>query len=111
MNIKLEDLMTLEEAREQLLHQIELELCRILPGNSDAFQKYREFYDYVSSLQSDHFLFNWYAINRGKVEIKYIDGEVRILRIEDQRQYKPINDTNNELGEIVLDVFRKRVQN
>ena len=31
--------MTLEDAREQLLHQIELELCRIHVGNPDVPRK------------------------------------------------------------------------
>ena len=103
--------MTLEEAREQLLQQIELELCRIHVGNSDASQKYREFYNYVSALQTDHFLFNWYTRNSGNIQIKYIDSEVRLIKNEDERQDKSINNTNIELVEIVLDAFTKRNQN
>ena len=100
-----------EEAREQLLSQIELELCRIFPGNNNAHKELHEFYDFVSSLHIDNFIFSWYATHSDNIEIKCIDGEVRVINNEDQRQDNPINDTNNELGEIVLDVFRKRTQN
>ena len=50
---------TLEDAREQLLSQIELELCRIYPAGSDAPEKLKEFFDYIASLPIKHLLFEW----------------------------------------------------
>lgn len=76
--------MNLEEAREQLLSQIELELCRIHVGNFDAPKKLQEFYDYVSSLHEDHFLFDWYITNKGNIDIDVTDGEVRVIKTDDQ---------------------------
>ena len=73
-------MITLEEAREQLLSQIELELCRIYPVNSKAPKYLREFYDYIASLPIKHFLFEWYLKNLGKTSIEYFGGEVRLCR-------------------------------
>ena len=71
---------TLEEAREQLLSQIELELCRIYPAGSNAPKKLREFYDYISELPVSNPVFIWCRLNAGNVRIKCIDEEVRIYR-------------------------------
>ncbi len=40
---------SLEEAREDLLSKIELELCRIQEGGREASEKLSEFYDYIAS--------------------------------------------------------------
>ena len=71
-------MMTLNDAREQLLSQIELELCRIYPAGSKAPDKLREFYEYVSELPSSSFLFAWYRINTDNVHIECINDEVQI---------------------------------
>ncbi len=86
-------MITLEEAREQLLSQIELQLCRIYPVNSDAPKKLHEFYDYVASLPIKHFLFEWYLKNSGKTSIEYLDGEVRLYRSDDKADEEMFTDS------------------
>jgi len=46
---------TLEDAREQLLSQIEMELCRIYPAGSEAPDKLKEFYDQFTFFITGHF--------------------------------------------------------
>ncbi len=86
-------MITLEDAREQLLSQIELELCRIYEGGSEAPKKLQEFYDHVAALPLSNFIFNWYRINADKVQISYIGEEVCI--------YLADNENNLPSGYIV----------
>ena len=55
--------MNLEEARGQLLHQIELQLRQIYKEGSEAPHKLSEFYDYVAELPVSQHLFIWYLMN------------------------------------------------
>ncbi len=80
---------TIEEAREQLLHQIELELCRVYEAGSEAPKKLQEFHDYVAELPINHLLFEWYLKNYGNATIEYRDGEVRVIRIDNQEPEQP----------------------
>ncbi len=73
---------TLEDAREQLLSQIEMELCRIYPAGSEAPDKLNEFYDHISELPLSNFIFGWYRINADKVQIRYIGEEVCIYKAD-----------------------------
>lgn len=73
--------MNLEEAREQLLRQIELQMCRIFESGSDAPKKLQEFYDYTEALPINHMVFEWYMNNQGNVQIKYQDSEIQICRL------------------------------
>ena len=75
-------MITLEEAREQLLSQIELELCRIYPAGSNAPKKLREFYDYISELPVSNPVFIWCKLNAGNVCIKCLDEEVRVYKAD-----------------------------
>ena len=75
-------MITLEEAREQLLYQIELELCRIYPAGSKTPNKLREFYDSISELPLSNPIFAWYRLNAGNVRIECIDEEVRIYKAD-----------------------------
>ncbi len=68
----------LEYAKEQLLSQIELELCRIYPAGSMAPEKLKEFYDHISELPPSNFIFDWYRVNAGNVNIQCIGDEVSI---------------------------------
>ena len=111
LNIKFRDMMTLEEARKQLLHQIELKLCQIFPANNNAYKELHEFYDFVSSLHIDHFLFDWYAIKGGNIKIDYIDGEVRISKLDEGIQYEPTYITKDDIGILISKAFKKRNQN
>ena len=79
----------LEEARAQLLSQIELELCRIYREKSNAPVKLREFYDYVSQLPLSNIIFAWYRINSVNVCIKCIGEEVCIYKsyVEDETHH------------------------
>ncbi len=63
---------TLEDAREQLLSQIEMELCRIYPAGNMAPDKLKEFYDYVASLDISNPVFSWYLMNMGRIRIQSI---------------------------------------
>ncbi len=69
-------MVTLDDAREQLLSQIELQLCRIYEAGSEAPIKLQEFYDYVTELPLTHFIFNWYFINYENIQIEVVDKEV-----------------------------------
>ena len=75
-------MITLAEAKEQLLTQIEVELCRIYDANSKAPAKLQEFYDHITELSSSNFIFAWYRKNAGKVQIRYIGDEVCIYTAE-----------------------------
>ena len=72
-------MITLEDAREQLLSQIELELCRIYEAGSKASEKLREFYDHIAVLPLTHFIFNWYLMNHENFQIEVVDKEARIF--------------------------------
>ena len=69
---------TLEDAREQLLSQIELELCRIYPEGSEAPDKLKEFYDQISELPLSNIIFAWYRKYADKVQIRHLGKEVCI---------------------------------
>ncbi len=58
----------LENAREQLLSQIELELCRIYETGSKVSEKLREFNEHIAELPLTHFIFNWYLINYENIQ-------------------------------------------
>ena len=73
-----------EEAREQLLNKIDLALCRIYPGNINAHEQLRDFYNYISELSLNHLVINWYITNKGKIDIEVIDDEVRVIKTDDQ---------------------------
>ena len=83
-------MITLENAREQLLSQIEIELCRIYPAGSEAPAKLKEFYDHISELPVSNIIFTWYRINAGNVCIKCIDEEVCIFKTGNEDE-TPIN--------------------
>ena len=75
-------MITLENAREQLLSQIELELCRIYDANSKAPEKLQEFYDHITELPLSNLIFAWYRKNADKVQIRYIGEEVCIYKAD-----------------------------
>ncbi len=85
-------MMNLEEAREHLLSQIELQMCRIHVGSPDAPKKLREFYDFVEGLPISHHLFQWYLMNSGKILIEYCDGEVRVIKTDNQEPEEPFTE-------------------
>ncbi len=62
----------LEEAKELLLSQIELELCRIYEAGCKAPEKLRECYDHMSELPPSNFIFKWYRKYVDKVQIRYL---------------------------------------
>ena len=74
--------MKLEDARAQLLSQIELELCRIYAAGSKVPMKLKEFYDSISELPLSNPIFAWYRLNSDKVHIECIDEEVRIYKAD-----------------------------
>ena len=76
--------MTHSDAREQLLSQIELELCRIYDAGSEAPKKLRELYDHVAALPISNVIFDWYRINADKVQIRYIGEEVCIYLADNE---------------------------
>ena len=71
-------MITLEETKEQLLSQIELELCRIFVAGSNAPNKLKELYDHVSELHFSNPIFIWYKFIGGNVHFKYLNDEIRI---------------------------------
>ena len=71
-------MITLEDAREQLLSQIELKLCRIYPAGSDAPEKLKQFYDHISVLPLSNFIFAWFRKYADKVQIRHLGKEVCI---------------------------------
>ncbi len=75
---------TLEDAREQLLSQIELELCRIYTAGSMAPEKLKEFYDHISELSLSNIIFAWYLKYADKVQIRYIGEEVCIYLADNE---------------------------
>ena len=95
-------MITLEEAREQLLSQIELELCRIYPAGSKAPEKLKELYDSISELPLSNPIFEWYRLNSGNVCIKCIGEEVRIYKT-DAEDETPDNFTTGKSHPDALD--------
>ena len=86
---------SLEEAREDLLSKIELELCRIQEGGREASEKLSEFYDYIASQHMSSPIFFWYKLNSGRIRICYTDGEVKLVKEEvDNDDPEPINDAS-----------------
>ncbi len=78
-------MMTLEDAREQLLNQIELETnCRIYPINSEVPEKLNEFYNETAALPISHPIFHWYLLNNGNIQIEYRDGGISLFKTDDQ---------------------------
>ena len=75
-------MITLKNAREQLLSQIELELCRIYPANSMAPARLKELYDEIYELPLSDFVFDWYRLNAGNLRIKCIGEEVSIYKAD-----------------------------
>ncbi len=73
---------TLEDAREQLLSQIAMELCRIYPAGSMAPDKLKEFYNHISELSLSNIIFAWYRKYADKVQIRYIGEEVCIYKAD-----------------------------
>ena len=96
---------TLENAREQLLSQIEMELCRIYPAGSKAPEKLEELYDMISELPLSNFIFNWYRVNADKVLIRYIGKEVCIYKADDDDDlpsgYIVGNDDHDALDDLI----------
>jgi len=91
-------MITLDEAKEQLLSQIELELCRIY----EAPEKLQEFYDHITELSSSNFIFAWYRKNADKVQIGYTGEEVRIYK-PDAEDETPDNYIRGESHPDALD--------
>ena len=78
-------MITLEEAREQLLSQIELEsTCRIHKFGSKAPVKLMEFYNRIAELPLSNPIFAWYRTNEDNIRIECIDDEVRIYKAENE---------------------------
>ena len=78
-------MITLKEAREQLLSQIELEAnCRIHKSGSKATEKLLEFYNHIADLPLSNPIFAWYRVNADNVRIECIDNEVRIYKADDE---------------------------
>ncbi len=75
---------TLEDAREQLLSQIEMELSRIYPAGSRAPEKLKEFYDHISELPLSNIIFAWYRKYADKVQIRYLGKEVCIYLADNE---------------------------
>ncbi len=98
-------MITLDEAREQLLSQIELELCRIYPAGSSAPGKLKEFYDHISELQLSNFIFAWYRKYAEKVQIRDLGKEVCIYLAENEYDlpsgYIVGNDGPDALDELI----------
>ena len=78
-------MITLEEAKEQLLSQIELEAtCRIHKFGSKAPEQLMEFHNRIAELPLSNPIFAWYRTNEDYVQIECIDDGVRIYREDDQ---------------------------
>jgi hypothetical protein len=84
-----------------------LELCRIYPENSEAPKILREFYDYIASLPIQHFLFEWYLKNFGKICIGYLDGEVRLCKSDGKADEDILTDSTRDdvIGNLIDQVF------
>ena len=77
-------MITLEEAREQLLSQVELEAtCRIHKFGSKAPETLMEYYNRIAELPLSNPIFAWYQTNEDNFRIECIDDEVRIYKDED----------------------------
>jgi hypothetical protein len=96
----------LEDAREQLLYLIELELCRIHYSNSDAPKELQEFYDYVEALPISNLLFQWYLMNKGEISIEFIDGAVQVRKIKDDEGSEGMG--NEGIEDVIWDVFENK---
>ncbi len=81
-----------EEAKEALLNQIDLALCRIYPGNSIAHAQLHDFYDYISELSLNNLVFDWYITNKGNIDIEVVDGEVRVIKTCNQEPEQHHNE-------------------
>ena len=99
-------ILNLEEAREQLLSQIELQLCRIYDVGSEVPKKLQEFYDYVEALPINHLVFEWYLKNHENAAIEYKDGAVQVSRITDDA-CDQINE-GDEIDELIWKAIDNR---
>ena len=91
------------EAKEQLLQQIELELCRIHDANSDAPKKLWEFYEYVENLPTTDLIFQWCLLNSGNIRIGFIDGAVQVCKIKDSNSERMYGD--DEFDDLLWEVI------
>ncbi len=96
-------MLTLNDAREQFLSQIELQLCRIYEAGSEVHNKLREFYDHIAELPLNHFIFNWYLINYENIQIEVVDKEVRIFKTNDSDSERSID--NIAMDDLIIQVF------
>ncbi len=93
--------MTLEEAREQLLNHIELQLCRIYEAGSEAPIKLQEFYNEIAALPITHALFEWYRSHIDEIKIECIEDEVRIFRVEDDIELFNGTFKNDDIDDLI----------
>ena len=99
---------SLEEAREDLLSKIELELCRIQEGGREASEKLSEFYDYIASQHISSPIFFWYKLNRGRIRICYSDGEVKLVKETADTEPSPDEPHTDELENLINRAFYDR---